>query len=276
MRKYAQNRELIRTSFYGPAFRLRILEKKLMGTVPKPTKNANSMTVEAIMTELEKMSSPAIKNVLAKHGAREPFFGVRVGDMKAIVKTVKKDHELSLALYSTGNYDAMYLAGLIADEEKISKKDLHTWAKASYAGIAEYTVPWIAAESPHGWELALEWIESEHENIAAAGWACLCSWMSIRPDNELDIAALIALMERVKKEIHSVPNRVRYAMNLFVISAGSFVPALTEKAKEIGKTIGEVTVDMNGTACKVPNIEEYIAKVEARGAIGKKKKQARC
>jgi 3-methyladenine DNA glycosylase AlkD len=234
------------------------------------------MTLEAVMTELNKMSSPAIKKVLANHGAREPFFGVKVGDMKSIIKKVKKDHDLSLALYSTGNYDAMYLAGLIADEEKISKKDLNSWAKASYAGIAEYTVPWVAAESPHGWELALEWIESKHENVAAAGWACLSNWVSIRSDTDLDLAALMTLMERVKTEVHKAPNRVRYAMNMFVICAGAYVAALTKKAKELGKEIGEVTVDMNGTACKVPKIEDYIAKIEARGSIGKKKKQARC
>src|SRR6266540_3645874 len=111
--------------------------------MPNAPKTANSMTVETVMAELQKMGSPAIKKVLTAHGAREPFFGVKVGDMKSIVKKVKKDHDLSLALYSTGNYDAMYLAGLIADEDRISNKDLNSWVKASYAGIAEYTVPWI-------------------------------------------------------------------------------------------------------------------------------------
>src|SRR5438034_7957772 len=113
------------------------------------------MTKDQVMTELSGMGSPAIKKVLTAHGAREPFFGVKVGDMKSIVKKVRKDHELSLQLYSTGNYDAMYLAGLIADEKKITKKDLDDWVSKSYAGISEYTVPWIAAESPHGWESGL-------------------------------------------------------------------------------------------------------------------------
>src|ERR1041385_584388 len=244
--------------------------------MPKAPKTANSMTLETVMAELEKMGTPTIKKVLSAHGAREPFFGVRIGDMKAIVKAVKKDHELSLQLYSTGNYDAMYLAGLIADENRISKKDLNSWVKTSYFGISEYTVPWVAAESPHGWERALEWIESKHENVAAAGWSCLSSWMSLRPDDELDIPALTKLMDRAKKEIHKAPNRVRYVMNMFVICAGSYVPALTKKAKEIGAAIGEVSVDLNGTACKVPFIPDYLAKVEARGSIGKKKEQARC
>jgi hypothetical protein len=33
---------------------------------------------------------------------------------------------------------------------------------------------------------------------------------------------------------------------------------------------------MNGTACNVPDVGEYVAKVEEMGRVGKKKKQARC
>jgi len=35
-------------------------------------------------------------------------------------------------------------------------------------------------------------------------------------------------------------------------------------------------VDVGGTACKVPHAPEYIRKVQARGAIGKKRKTAKC
>ena len=41
-----------------------------------------------------------------------------------IQKKVKKDYQLAKDLYATGNADAMYLAGLIADEDKMTKKDL--------------------------------------------------------------------------------------------------------------------------------------------------------
>lgn len=40
-----------------------------------------------------------------KHGASEPFFGVKVTDLKKLVKPIKKDLLLSLALYKTGKSD---------------------------------------------------------------------------------------------------------------------------------------------------------------------------
>ena len=235
------------------------------------------MDVKSIMAELEAKGSDGIKKILLKHGVKEPFFGVKVEDLKVIQKKVKKDHELSKGLYATGNADAMYLAGLIADEDKITKKDLSTWVKQAVSNnISEYTVPWIAAESHFGFELATEWIESKTDHIAAAGWSTLSSMVAIKPDVELDIPALKALLTRVEKEIHSASDRIRSKMNGFVISVGTYVLPLTELAISTAKKIGKVTVIVEGTACKVPDAIEYIKKAETKGALGKKKKMARC
>jgi hypothetical protein len=65
-------------------------------------------------------------------------------------------------------------------------------------------------------------------------------------------------------------------MNGFVIAAGSYVTSLTDKANEVAASIGKVSVDMGGTACKVPLANAYIKKMEDKGYIGKKRKSARC
>ena len=106
------------------------------------------MTKDQVMKDLEKKGSDPIRKILKNHGANEPLYGVKVADLKVIQKKVKKDHQLAMELFSTGNYDAMYLAGLIADESKMSKKDIQQWAERSTSnGISEYTVAWVAAET---------------------------------------------------------------------------------------------------------------------------------
>jgi len=235
------------------------------------------MTAEQIMKELEKKGSESIKKIFLNHGAKGPLFGVKVGDLKVIQKKVKKDHQLAMELFGTGIYDAMYLAGLIADESKMSKKDIQQWAEKSPShGISEYTVAWVAAESDYGWELGMKWIDSPKESIASSGWNTLSGVIAMKPDNELDIALIKKLMQRIIKEIHSAPNRVRYTMNGFVIGVGGYIKELTKEAIEVSKKIGDVYVDMEGTACKVPSAPDYIKKMEARGSIGKKKKTVKC
>src|SRR5690606_13601704 len=105
---------------------------------------------------------------------------------------------------------------------------------------------------PHGYELALEWIDSTKPMLASIGWATLSAIVSIKPDEELDERELTRLLRRVEKEIHSAPDVVRYQMNSFVISVGSYVAALTDLAIEIGNRIGTVAVDMGDTDCQVP------------------------
>ena len=235
------------------------------------------MTAMKVVDELKTLGSDSIKKVLMKHGAKEPFFGVKVEHLKKIQKRIKTDHKLALELYDTGISDAMYLAGLIVDDGQMSKKDLQRWADGAYwYMLSEFTVPWVAAGSPFGREIALEWIDSKKENIAAAGWATLSSLVAIKDDAELDMAELKQLVGRTQKTIHQQANRVRYTMNMFVISVGCYVKALTPLALEAGKKIGTTNVDMGDTACKVPNVVEYIEKVKARGTIGKKRKSAKC
>src|SRR5262245_2690435 len=219
------------------------------------------MKTGEIVDELRSLGSESYKRVMSKHGAQEPFFGVKIEDLKNIQKRIKHDYQLALELYDTGISDAMYLAGLIADETRMTKKDLQGWVmKAYFPLLSEFTVPWIAAESKHGLELALEWIDSKKEAIAAAGWSTLSSLVAIADDRDLDAARLEELLARVSKTIHTQPNRVRYAMNGFVIAAGTYVRPLTSLALRAAKQMGAVSVDMGGTACKVPSAADYIRK----------------
>ncbi len=235
------------------------------------------MTVKEILTQLQEFGDENTKNTLIKHGAKEPFFGVKVADLKKILKKTKKNHELSLALYQTGNSDAMYLAGLMADEKQITKEQLEDWAdKAYWYYLSEYTVPWVAAETAYGFEIGQKWIQSGEERIAAAGWATLAYFAGVNEDEDLDIDAYRKLLNTVESEIHNAQNRVRYAMNGFVIAVGAYITALTEKSIEIATKIGKVNVDLGGTACKVPLAKDYIQKIIDKGRVGKKRKTARC
>jgi 3-methyladenine DNA glycosylase AlkD len=235
------------------------------------------MTAKEILAELKPLGSDSYKKVMLNHGVKEPFFGVKISDLQKIRKRIKKDYQLALDLYDTGNYDAMYLAGLIADDARMTKKDLQRWiANATHSPLASSTVPWVTAGSPHGWELALEWIDSKKSLTASAGWATLGSLVSIKDDSELDLTELKRLLERVRKNIHQAPDDVRYQMNFFVIALGCYVKSLTDTAIQTGEKIGPVTADMGNTSCEVPSAPDYIRKVQKRGAIGKKRKMAKC
>jgi 3-methyladenine DNA glycosylase AlkD len=235
------------------------------------------MTAKEIIAELRPLGRESYKNVIFKHGVREPCFGVSVAELKKIQKHIKKDYKLALDLYDTGIYDAMYLAGLIADDAKMTTKDLQHWIDtATHEPLCGSTVPWVAAESQHGREMALKWIGSDKEHVAAAGWGTLSCLVALKDDAELDLAELKQLLQRVQKTIHERPDLARYQMNGFVIAVGSYVKSLTELSVKTGQKIGPVTVDMGETSCQVPFAPDYIEKVRQRGTLGKKRKTVKC
>lgn len=235
------------------------------------------MTLEEVMRELELKASPTTKKTLMRHGAPEPLFGVKIGDLKPIQKKLKGQQELALELFSTGNSDAMYLAGLVANGAKMTKKQLETWVNnASWSMLAGYTVPWVTAEHPDAFSIATKWIDAKKELKAVAGWSTLSSLVTTVTDDELPINELSVLLDRVLNTIHSSANRVRYAMNSFVICLGTYVAPLAEQALKAAKSIGKVEVEMGETDCQVPEAASYILKCRRGAPVAPKRKTTRC
>ena len=236
-------------------------------------------TLQSIMNELKQQGREQTRKTLVRHGApAERTFGVPIAELKVIAKTIKGHQALACELYDTGMLEAMYLAGIVADGKQLTKKQLEAWAKAAHGipMISEYTVPWVAVESPHACELALVWIESKTEHIAASGWCTYAGIVATTPDEKLDLEEIEGLLGRIVKEIDGAPNRVRHTMNGFVIAVGSYVKPLSKQAKDAAKSLGVVSVDMGDTACKVPAATALIEKIEAAGKVGKKRATIRC
>jgi 3-methyladenine DNA glycosylase AlkD len=236
-------------------------------------------TVTSVMAELKKRGTEKTRKIYARHGmATDNMFGVSIADLKVIAKTIKGQQALACALYETGNMDAMYLAGMVADGSQMTPKQLNEWVEgaANLQMIAEYTVPWVTVENPHARDLALQWIKLKKEHVASSGWSTYSGLVATKPDEALDLREIESLLGAVVKGIKSAKNRVRYTMNGFVIAVGSYVKPLATEAKATARQIGVVSVDVGDTACNVPLATAYIEKIEAAGRVGQKRKTIRC
>lgn len=236
-----------------------------------------NVQIDEILEELEKLGSERTKKIYKAHGAQEPFFGVATGAMKPLAKKIKKNHALSMQLYETNTYDAMYLAGMVADPIAMSEDDFEQWMKRAYFYmLSDYVVAVSLAESPLAQEVADKWIKSGQDLYMSAGWSCYCWLVGIQKDDAFDKDKIQAMLQYIKETIHSQPNRTKYAMNTFVSSFGiSYLP-LHEEARSVAQAIGKVDVEMNGTSCKTPLASDYIQRAIDRNKLGFKRKNVRC
>ena len=236
-------------------------------------------TLASILAELKSKGSEKTRATYVRHGMEaERCFGVSVADLKLIAKTIKGQQALAMELYQTGKMEAMYLAGMVASGAKMTDAQLEAWAEGTHGMqmIAEYTVPWVTVEHPRGRELALQWMASKKEHVAAAGWCTYSGLVTTMPDEKLELAQIEGLLGDLVQCIHKAQNRERHTMNNFVIAVGSYVAPLSKQAKAAARQIGVVTVDMGDTACQVPLATAYIEKAETAGKAGKKRKTIRC
>ncbi|EKN64019.1 DNA alkylation repair protein [Schinkia azotoformans] len=235
------------------------------------------MDFETVMQELEALGKERTKKIYISNGAHEPLFGVATGAMKPIAKKIKINQTLAEELYATGNYDAMYFAGIIADPKVMTESDFDRWMDAAYFYmLSDYVVAVTLSESDIAQNVADKWIASGNELRMSAGWSCYCWLLGNRKDHEFSGSKISDMLDIVKNTIHESPERTKSAMNNFLYTVGiSYLP-LHEKAVETAMEVGTVEVKRDKKKSSFLNASESIQKEMDRGKLGFKRKYVRC
>jgi 3-methyladenine DNA glycosylase AlkD len=220
------------------------------------------MSLADVMRELEKAGSEQTRKTYLRHGADGPMFGVSFATLKTLTKRIKVDHELALALWDTGNFDARNLAVKIVDPERMTSAALDRWVReSSTSRLCGGYAAMLAAEGPHAAAKAAQWLASKNDRERCAGWVLL-GQLSQRDETTPDSFFETRLAE-IERAIRSAPNNEREGMNMAVIVIGCRNARLRKLATAAAKRIGKVEVDHGDTACKTPDAAAYIEKTWA-------------
>lgn len=235
------------------------------------------MDFQMVMQELEALGKERIKKTYISNGAHEPLFGVATGEMKPLAKKIKKNQPLAEQLYATGNYDAMYFAGIIADPMIMREADFERWMDAAYFYmLSDFVVAVTLAETEFAQVVADKWIESGEELRMSAGWSCYCWLLGNRADAEFSASKISSMLDQVKNTIHDSPDRTKSAMNNFIYTVGTSYLPLHDKAVETAEAVGPVEIRRDKKKSSILLASESIQKEIARGKIGFKRKYVRC
>ena len=226
--------------------------------------SAPRMTLAEAMAALERAGSPQTRKTYARHGAPEPMFGVSFATLKTLMKRIGVDHELGLALWETGNFDARNLAVKVVDPARMSPGELDRWAAAPYAPMCVAYVAHVAAEGPHARAKADQWLAAPSRALRCVAWT-LVGAMAMCDETAPD-AWFAERLAEIERSIHAAPNARRAAMNQAVIAIGCRSAALRKAATAAAKRIGKLEVDHGDTACRTPDAAEYIDKAWSRSA----------
>lgn len=236
------------------------------------------MTFEEAMAELEAAGTAQNRKIYGRHGAREPMFGVSFAKLKELTKKIKKDHELAMKLWASGNMDARTLALMVIDAAQVSSQEADNMLKSiRYYMLIDALVSSVIIFHDDAKSKLGRWTRAKSENLKRAGYSLVCQFA--RMEDSLPDRQFRNYIERIEKEIHESPNRAKQIMNIALLNIGLRNDALFEDALAAAKRIGKVEVDHGDTSCKTYDTaamlsdETYVARARASTAKRHKPKK---
>ena len=214
------------------------------------------MTATSILTELKKRGTDQNVKVYSRHGVGPNQYGVSFGDLKDLVKQVKRNHEAALELWQSGNHDARIFATMIADPSSATAELLDHWVEDLDNYVVTDSFSSFVVKTELAREKGEEWRRISEEWISTAGWSIL-SLLAMKRDETPD-EYYAQHLSIVAAAIRTAPNRTRYAMNNALIAIGIRNENLRELATAAAEGIGKVEVDHGETGCKTPDALAYI------------------
>lgn len=223
------------------------------------------MDVKEILAQLEAKSDDKMRKHHAKFGATGVFYGVKMGDIRAMASKIKTNHSLGLALWDTGVMDARLLAILIMKADLLSAAELtRLVASESYGQVADWLYTHLIKNHPEKDLLREPWLASEEPMCRRAGWS-LTSGRVARQAEGLDLDALLT---RIETEMPSENPAVQWTMNATLANIGIHHPAFRERALAIGNQLGIYRDYPVSKGCTSPFAPIWIAEMVKRQEKG--------
>ena len=193
------------------------------------------MTLDETMDQLRALGNETVRERNSRSDAGLNQFGVKLGDLRTLAKTIKTNPELASALWQTGNLDAMLLATLLMRPKQIATEELDRMVgSVTSSQVADWLGSYVVKLHPDKERLRQRWMESGDTMRARAGWSLTAERIVKHPAG-LDPAALL---ERIEREMGAAPALVQWTMNFCLAEIGIHFPEHRERALAIGETLG--------------------------------------
>jgi 3-methyladenine DNA glycosylase AlkD len=114
---------------------------------------------------------------MARYGIpSERAFGLSVGALQKEARRLGRNHDLAIALWNTGWYEARLLACFVDESARVTPAQMNRWCRDfdSWA-VCDTACFALFDRTPHAWRKVSEWGRRPEEFVKRAGFALLAS-----------------------------------------------------------------------------------------------------
>jgi 3-methyladenine DNA glycosylase AlkD len=181
-----------------------------------------------IVDEMRRMSRPEAVEGARRYGTAAEL-GVTIPELRSLAKKAGRDHELSVALWSTGIHEARLLATMVGDPSMVTEEQAERWVLDLRSwDLCDQWCNNLLRLTPLAWPKTTQWALREEEMVRRAGYV-LMAVLAVhdRQARDADFEAFIPLIEAGASDERKL---VRKAVSWALRQIGKRDPALNAVA----------------------------------------------
>jgi 3-methyladenine DNA glycosylase AlkD len=194
--------------------------------------------VQAVLASLERVSSAKVREDMStRYGIHtKKAFGVMMRDMQKVAKSIGVNHELALALWDTGWYEARMVASMVDDPAKVTAAQMDRWCKSfDNWAICDTVCFKLFDRTPHAWAKVTQWSSKRDEFVKRTAFALL--WALSMHDRRSGDAPFLRGLALIERAADDERNFVKKAVNMALRAVGKRNPALKKAAVAVAQRL---------------------------------------
>jgi len=198
------------------------------------------ISVDKVLKKLEAKAKPDQLAGMARYGiAIEKRLGVSIPELRKIAKEIGKKHDLALEMWKTGISEAMILASMIDEPNKVTEKQMDEWAKDFNSwDVCDQVCMNLFDKHPLVWKKILDWSRRNEEFVKRAAFALLAC-LALH-NKEASDQKFIDFLPVIKREATDNRNYVKKAINWALRNIGKRNPNLNKAAITFTREIQQI------------------------------------
>jgi len=207
------------------------------------TEGDGSLTreVDATIAALERMSTRRDRENLVRFGiTADKAFGVSVANIQRLAKQVGRKHDLALALWETGWYEARMLTSFVDEPTHVTSAQMDRWCRDfDNWGICDTVCFHLFDRTPYAWGKVGAWHDKRGEFVRRAAFALLAS-LALH-DKKAGDAAFVKGLRLVEITATDERNFVKKGVSWALRLIGRRNVALNARAVVLARTLASST-----------------------------------
>lgn len=197
----------------------------------------STVTADTIRSWLHASASEEHRAGLTRYGIPNTHaLGVPMGVMKAKAKTLGRRHDVALALWPAGTYEARTMAVFLAEPARMDAATMDRWcADFDSWAICDTTCFHLFDRTAHAWEKVAVWAKDDREFVRRAAFALI--WGLSVHDRRADDERFRNALTIAAANADDPRPLVRKAIDMAIRATGKRNAALNQAASETASTL---------------------------------------